>query len=107
MSGSLRTLPPGQSPTRSFSSKFSRPQGNISAFTGSFSPALDAFTAKVTLIYNTDSDLSGTHAFSGTAGAGEFMLTMAGGVRIQGQITTGGNLTSIQFAGSGSFDLSR
>jgi hypothetical protein len=106
LSGTIKSMPPRKTPTRSFAAKFTTPQGTVTTFSGTFTTAMAAFTAQATLSYSSDSDLVGTHSFGGAVGAGTFTLTMDGGATITSQITSGQNLLSVEFGGSGFFAVS-
>ncbi|CAE6456475.1 unnamed protein product, partial [Rhizoctonia solani] len=102
--GTISTLPPDAMRCTAISAKFTvQPHNQELRYTARTETAIAAFTAEVTLHYNSITEVMGTYPFSGLVSEAVLSLHLSNGVRIMGEITQGGQAMEIRITGTGSW----
>ncbi|CUA72601.1 hypothetical protein RSOLAG22IIIB_10164 [Rhizoctonia solani] len=104
--GTVTNLPPHNPLCTAFAAMFTEPNGRQLCFTACPIIAVPTFSAEVALGYGATCEAAGVHSFGGSVSKTKISLYLDNGVRIVGDVVSGGPETEVAIAGSGHWAVS-
>ncbi|CAE7069520.1 unnamed protein product [Rhizoctonia solani] len=104
--GTITTLPPHNPLCTAFVAIFTEPNGRQLRFTACPIIAVPTFSANVRLCYDEIAQVSGMRSFGGSVCKKKISLYLDNGVRIEGEVASGGPDAKATIAGSGHWGMS-